>query len=273
MAGVQVLSLTTPSLHDLGPDSVELARCANDAVAEAIAHHPDRFQALATLPVGMPDEAALELERCVRTLGCKGTMLCGHVGHRSLDHTDLLPIFQSAAALKAAILLYPRAPAKTARNVYYSGFSPLVDAAFSCFGLGWHYDAGIQFLRLVLAGHFARFPNLQIILEHWGEMILFYAERIASMDRVSELNHSMATYFRRNLYVTASGMFMLHYLKQAARVVGRDRLLFSTDYPYQYRSSGDTRRFLENSGLDQADRQEFAHGNWEQLTGNLPHAF
>lgn len=104
-------------------------------------------------------------------------------------------------------------------------------------------------------------------------MILFYAERIASMDRVSELNHSMATYFRRNLYVTASGMFMLHYLKQAARVVGRDRLLFSTDYPYQYRSSGDARRFLENSGLDQADRQEFAHGNWEQLTGNLPHAF
>nr|WP_277355290.1 amidohydrolase family protein [Gluconobacter cerinus] len=69
---VQVLSLTTPSLHDLGPDSVELARCANDAVAaEAVAHHPDRFQALATLPVGIPDKAALELERCVRTLGSR----------------------------------------------------------------------------------------------------------------------------------------------------------------------------------------------------------
>ncbi|MCW2266755.1 amidohydrolase [Gluconobacter cerinus] len=60
----------------------------------------------------------------------------------------------------------------------------------------------------------------------------------------------MATYCRRNLYVTASGMFMLHYLEQAAPVVGRDRLLFSTDYPYQYRSGGDARRFLENCGLD-----------------------
>jgi hypothetical protein len=55
---VQVLSLTTPPLH-LGQESVELARRANDAVAEAIARWPDRLQALATLPVSMPDEAAL----------------------------------------------------------------------------------------------------------------------------------------------------------------------------------------------------------------------
>ena len=266
---VQVLSLTTPSLHDLGANSVDLARRANDAVAEAVARHPDRFQALATLPVAMPDEAALELERCVRTLGFKGTMLCGRVGHRNLDHTDLLPIFQIAAALKAPILLHPRAPDKVVRDAYYSGFSPQVDAAFSCFGLGWHYDAGIQFLRLVLAGHFDRFPDLQVILGHWGELVLFYAERIANMDRVSELTHSMATYFRRNLYVTASGIFMPHYLEQAARIVGRDRLLFSTDYPYQYRPGGDARRFLESCGLDEAERRAFAYGNWERLTENL----
>ncbi|GBR01673.1 hypothetical protein AOE01nite_29050 [Acetobacter oeni] len=129
---VQVLSLTAPSLHDLGPNSVDLARRANDAVAEAVARHPDRFQVLATLP----DEAALELERCVRTLGFKGTMLCGRVGHRNLDHADLLPIFQSAAALKVPVLLHPRAPEKAVRDAYYSGFSPQVDAVFSCFGLG-----------------------------------------------------------------------------------------------------------------------------------------
>ncbi|MBS1054351.1 amidohydrolase family protein [Gluconobacter kondonii] len=267
---VQVLSLTTPSLHDLGPDSVDLARRVNDAVAEAVARHPDRFQALATLPVASPDEAALELERCVRTLGFKGTMLCGRVGHRNLDHADLLPIFQSAAALKAPILLHPRAPEKCVRDAYYSGFSPQVDAAFSCFGLGWHYDAGIQFLRLVLAGHFDRFPNLQVILGHWGELILFYAERIANMDRVSGLKQSMTTYFRRNLSVTASGIYLPHYLEQAARIVGYDRLMFSADYPYQYRPGYDARRFLENCGLDQAATQGFAHGNWDRLTEELP---
>nr|WP_252349962.1 amidohydrolase family protein [Gluconobacter cerinus] len=126
---------------------------------------------------------------------------------------------------------------------------------------------------MVPAGYFDLFPDLQVTLKHWGELILFYAERIANMDRVSGLNSSMATYFRRNLYVTARGMFMPHYLEQAARVVGRVRLLFSIDYPYQHRSGGDARRFLENSGLDQADRQEFANGNWERLTGNLPYTF
>ena len=183
---MQVLSLTTPALHDLGPESVDMARRANDALAAAIARQPTRFQALATLPVAMPEEAALELERCVRTLGFKGTMLCGRVGARNLDHPTFAPIFQSAEALGAPVLLHPRAPDMAVRATYYSGFRPEVDAAFATYGLGWHYDAGVQFLRLVLSGTFDRMPGLQVILGHWGELVLFYAERLAAMDRVSD---------------------------------------------------------------------------------------
>ena len=264
---VQVLSLTTPALHDLGPESIDLARRANDAVAEAVLRWPDRFQALAALPVSRPDEAASELERCVRTLGFKGAMLCGRIGDRNLDHPDFRPIFESAAALGAPILLHPRTPAPAVRSAYYSGFTPEVDAAFAMYGLGWHYDAGIQFIRLVLAGTFDRLPALQLILGHWGEVVLFYAERLAAMDRVAKLQHPIATYLRRNLYVTASGMFLPHYLARAAAVVGVDRLLFSTDFPYQYRPGGDARRFLSDCGLSEADTAAFAHGNWSRLTG------
>ncbi len=263
---VQVLSLTTPALHDLGQESVELARRANDAVAQATARWPDRFQALAALPVAMPQEAALELERCVRTFGFKGAMLCGRVGDRNLDHPDLRPVFESAAALGVPILLHPRTPAPAIRSAYYSGFTPEVDAAFAMYGLGWHYDAGIQFIRLVLAGTFDRLPDLQVILGHWGEVVLFYAERLAAMDRVSGLAHPIGSYLRRNLYVTASGMFSPDYLARAAAIVGTDRLLFSTDYPYQYRRGGDARRFVEECGLDGRDMVAFAHGNWERLT-------
>lgn len=263
---VQVLSLATPALHDLGPESVDLARRANDAIAEAIVRWPDRFQALATLPVAMPAEAALELERCVRTLGFKGTMLCGRVGDRNLDHSDFLPIFKSAAALKVPVLLHPRTPAMAVRSAYYSGFTPEVDAALAMYGLGWHYDAGIQFIRLVLAGTFDRLPGLQVILGHWGEVVLFYAQRLSALDRVSGLEQPIATYLRRNLYVTASGMFLPDYLARAAAIVGADRLLFSTDFPYQYRPDGDARRFLAECGLDEADKTAFAHGNWERLT-------
>jgi predicted TIM-barrel fold metal-dependent hydrolase len=155
------------------------------------------------------------------------------------------------------------------RTAYYSGFRPEVDAALSMYGLGWHYDAGIQFVRLVLAGTFDRLPGLQLILGHWGELVLFYAERLAAMDRVSGLEQPIATYLRRNLYVTASGMFLPHYLERAAAVVGTDRLLFSTDFPYQYRPGSDARRFLENCGLTQPEKTGFAHRNWMRLTGEI----
>jgi predicted TIM-barrel fold metal-dependent hydrolase len=265
---VQVLSLTTPALHDLGRESVDLARRANDAVAQATARWPDRFQALAALPVAAPEAAALELERCVRTLGFTGAMLCGRVGDHNLDHPDLRPVFESAATLGVPVLLHPRTPTPATLSAYYSGFTPEVNAAFATYGLGWHYDAGIQFIRLVLAGTFDRLPNLQVILGHWGEVVLFYAERLAAMDRVSGLAHPIGTYLRRNLYVTASGMFSPDYLARAAAIVGTDRLLFSTDYPYQYRKGRDARRFLLECGLDGPDKAAFAHKNWERLTGS-----
>jgi predicted TIM-barrel fold metal-dependent hydrolase len=222
---------------------------------------------MATLPVAVPEEAALELDRCVKTLGFKGTVLCGKVGDRNLDDPAFAPIFQSAEALGVPILLHPRVPDPAVRAACYSGFAPEVEAAFATYGLGWHYDAGIQFLRLVLAGTFDRMPGLQMILGHWGELVLFYAERLAAMDRVSRLVHPIATYLRRNLYVTASGMFFPHFLERAAAVVGADRLLFSTDFPYQYRVGNDARRFLESCGLTEQARAGFAHDNWMRLTG------
>jgi len=263
---VQVLSLTTPALHELGPESIDMARRINDGIAEAIARHPGRFQAFATLPVSRPEEAAREFERCVDTLGFKGTMLCGRVGTRNLDHPDLLPIFAAAARLQVPVMLHPRTPTAAVREAYYSGFKPEVDAALSTFGLGWHFDAGIQFVRLLLGGTFDRFPDLQLILGHWGEMVLFYAERLSAMDKVAGLEQPIAAYLRRNLYVTCSGMFLPHYLQRAADIVGFDRLLFSTDFPYQYRPGRDAARFLDSCGLDWEAKAGFAHRNWERLT-------
>lgn len=264
---VQVLSLATPALHQLGPESADIARRVNDEVAAVVARHPTRFQALATLPVTMPEEAARELDRCVRGLGFRGAMLCGRVGTRNLDDPAFLPIFRHAEALGVPILLHPQVPAAEVRSAYYAGFGPEVDAAFATYGIGWHYETGVQFIRLVLAGVFDAMPRLQLILGHWGELVLFYAERLAALDRVAGLAQPVATYLRRNLYLTASGMFLPQYLKRAAAIVGTDRLLFSTDFPYQYRPGRDAGSFLENCGLDEDAKAGFAHGNWTRLTG------
>ncbi|WP_263411670.1 amidohydrolase family protein [Terriglobus tenax] len=264
---VQVLSVTTPALHNLEPEeSVLLAHRTNDLVAATIAKHPERFQGFATLPMAAPAEAALELERCVQQFGFRGTMLCGRTRDRNLDHPDFRPVLSTAARLGVPVFIHPQIPQRAVRDVYYSGFGEPVDTAFAAFGLGWHYEAGIQFLRLMLAGVFDEHPNLQIILGHWGEVVLFYLERLASLARVATLQRPVVEYFQKNLYVTPSGMWSEPYLQRTLEVVGPERILFSTDFPYQYRPGRQASSFLERISLSPEEKELFAHANWERLT-------
>ncbi|MGI4729799.1 MAG: amidohydrolase family protein [Janthinobacterium lividum] len=266
---VQVLSLTTPGLHNLGTESINLAKQTNDFVASIVQNKPDRFQGFAALATPAPKEAAKELERAVKNLGLKGAMLCGRTREKNLDHKDFWPIFECAEGLNVPLFIHPQIPQKAVRDIYYSGFDDQVDLAFSTFGLGWHYEAGIQFVRLVLAKVFDRFPNLQIILGHWGEVILFYLERLASLNRAGKLDRPFIDYARQNLYVTSSGMFSNSYLQRSVEIIGTDRILFSQDYPYQYRPGKDARRFLEEAPLSEDEKNKFAHANWEKLISKI----
>ena len=265
---LQVLSLTTPGLHNLAAEeSVALARRTNDVIAEAVAKRPDRFQGFAALPTPAPDLVPRELERAVQDLGLKGAMLSGRTRDKHLDHPDFRPLFECAAALGVPIFIHPQIPLRAVRDANYSGFSPDVDLALAAYGLGWHFEAGLQFVRLILAGTFDRHPKLQIILGHWGEVILFYLERLAALQRAAKLDKPIADYMRDSLYVTASGMFSVGYLQRCVEIVGIERILFSTDFPYQYRPGREARHFLEGAPLDKAGKEMFAHGNWERLTG------
>ena len=65
--------------------------------------------------------------------------------------------------------------------------APLVAYVPARLGIGWHYESGVQFLRLALAGVFDRFPDLQVLLGHWGEVVLFYLDRADWLAMQAEL--------------------------------------------------------------------------------------
>ena len=176
---VQVLSLTTPATQNLAAtDAVGLAREANDLVAATLRRYPDRFQGFAKLPTPGPVQAASELQRAVNDLGFKGAMLCGRTHERNLDHPVFTPIFEAAAELRVPLYIHPQIPQRSVRDAYYSGFDDRIDLILATGGIGWHFETGVQFIRLILAGVFDRHPDLQIILGHWGEVVLFYLERL-----------------------------------------------------------------------------------------------
>ena len=156
------------------------------------------------------------------------------------------------------------------RDVLYGGFGDPLDVFFATAGIGWHYETGVQMLRLVLAGTFDRHPDLQIILGHWGEVVMFYLDRINALSRVAaHLERPVADYLRGNVYVTPGGMYSQSYLQRAVEILGVDRVLFSTDDPFVPAPNGAARAFVDAAVLSAADRRKVAHGNWERLTGRL----
>jgi predicted TIM-barrel fold metal-dependent hydrolase len=263
---VQVLSHTFPATEGLSPsEAIPLARDANDSLAKAIAAHPERFAGFATLPTPAPDAAADELERTVRVLGFKGALVNGTTGGRFLDDPILLPILERASSLAVPLYLHPAPPPAPVRDAYYAGLAPSLSQHLAAGGWGWHVETGLHALRLILAGIFDRFPTLQVILGHMGEMIPFFLGRIdyALSPLATHLQRRVADYVLQNFSITTSGLFTVPPLLLVLQTMGADRVLFSVDYPYSLNTEG--RALLDAAPISATEKENISHANAERL--------
>jgi predicted TIM-barrel fold metal-dependent hydrolase len=114
---VQVLSVSGPGA-DLLPqaEAIPLARDLNDALAGAVAEHPDRYAGFAHLPMTAPEAAADELERTVTQLGLSGALINGVTDGRFLDDPGFAPILARAEALDVPIYIHPGIPPEPVRK-------------------------------------------------------------------------------------------------------------------------------------------------------------
>lgn len=269
---VQVLSLTSPGVQNLaGADAVHVAREANDALAEIVAAHPDRFQAFAAVPTPDAQGAAEELERALTSLRFRGALLNGRTGTINADDARFDDLYGVAERHRAPLYLHPQTPVEPVRQQYYDGFGDAGSSAFANHGIGWHYETGVQLLRMILGGVFDRHPDLQVVVGHWGEVVLFFLERFAAgVERSGlPLDRPIPDYFRQNVWVTGSGMLSERYARWSAEVIGADRILYSTDYPYIDTSGGRARSFLEGSPFTAEQQEAIGSEAWERLTGHL----
>ena len=277
---VQVLSLASPGVQNLtAADAVTVAREANNALAEIVNGNPERFQAFAAIPTPAPEAAAAELERAVTQLGFRGAMLYGRTGTLLADAPEFDDLYSTAERLRVPLHFHPQTPVQPVLDAYYSGLGG-VGMGLATAGLGWYYDLGIQYLRMIFSGVFDRHPGLQVIAGHWGEVVLFYLDHTGIMAHNAKLDRPLADYFRQNFWVTGSGTVSERYLRWTAEVVGTDRMMYSTDYPYTFgtrpggypfldTSGGVGRSFLEQAPFTQEEKAAIGAGNWERLTGHV----
>jgi uncharacterized protein len=262
---VQALSLTAPGVEQLdGEEAKAFARSTNVALAEAVRRHPTRFFGLAALPIGDPPTALAELERAVAEGGFKGIVINGHHRGRYLDDRFFLPVLARAEALKLPIYLHPTQSPKPVTEAWYGGLKPIVGEMMANGGWGWHIETALHVLRMILGGVFDAHPELQIVVGHMGETLPAMLQRVDVMaPAMTGLKKPISAYLRENVHYTFSGFNFLPAFLELVLQVGVDRIMFSTDHPYQ--SMADGHAFLDRLPVSDADREKIAHSNAERL--------
>jgi predicted TIM-barrel fold metal-dependent hydrolase len=264
---VQVLSVAGPGA-DLVPAAagIAMARDYNNALAEAVAHHPDRYRGFAHLPMTAPEAAADELERTVKDLGFHGMLVNGPTDGRFLDDPSFEPILARAETLDLPIYIHPGIPADSVRNAYYDGLPGNFSFTMALSAWGWHAETAIHTLRLVLSGALDRHPGLKIVIGHMGEALPFMLDRIdetTSATAKTLLRRSVKQTILDQVWITTSGFFTMAPFMAALMTFGADRIMFSVDYPFA--SNARARAFLDALPVSAADREKIAHGNADRL--------
>ena len=264
---VEVLSLASYTQWVKGDEAITLALNANNYLASLVKEHPSRFRFFATLPWSDPKAAADEMRRSARELGSVGVLIPGRpeIEASYLDDKKYEPVWQALTELDLPIYIHPGFPCRAVSDSYYKGFSNEVSMLLYTYGFGWHLEQGIQVVRMILAGVLERFPDLKIISGHWGELMPFYLSRFdqALPQECTKLPEAFSTYYKRNVWVTPSGIYDYDNMDFCISKLGIEHLLFSADYPYIPQDGA--RPFLENAPLTEADKELFAYRNAEKL--------
>ncbi len=264
---IQVVSHGANSPSSLNhPEAIDLCRMVNNDLAQQISEHPNRFKGFATLPLYDPAVAADELKRCVDELGFVGALTMGSCGGLFLDDARFEPVLAAAERVDLPIYVHPGMPQSAVSTPYYAGNWPAAaHFLFAGPGFGWHAEAGIHILRLILSGALDRHPNLKLLSGHWGEFVAGWLDRLDEVFGWGSIDSERAPseYYRSQVWATPAGMYNQNQLNFVVAEIGADRIIHSEDFPYVIRDN--VSDFLEQADLTDAQRNAIAHGNAEKV--------
>ena len=137
----------------------------------------------------------------------------------------------------------------------------------------YHYGVAPQALlalRLVFGGLFDRFPQVKVIMGHLGETLPYLLWRFDSRAKLYgvKLAKPPSQYIRENFMVTSSGMCSAEPLTCALSALGRDRVMFAADYPFE--SPQEAGHFIDSVPLENGVRNAICFDTAAKLL-KLPH--
>ena len=267
---VTVLSLAAPGTEPFEPSlGTKVAKATNDALAEAIGRHPDRYLGYATLAPKDADGAAKELERCVKDLGFRGWNTHSNFGDSYIDEKRYWPVLAKAEELGVPVYLHPTWPIIKEFQTYGMAL------AGPSFGFG--AETALVAMRLIIGGVFDAFPKLQIILGHYAEGLPFMFDRV---DRpylqghvrpdpavAPVLKRMPSEYLRDNFLASTSGNYSPAALACTVTAMGAGRMVMGSDYPFEDMKM--CTDFLDAQPMSDAEKEQLYWGTAAKIGMDL----
>jgi 6-methylsalicylate decarboxylase len=263
---VAVTSISTPGVH-MGDDACarSLARRCNELAAKLVQTRPNRFGGFACLPMPNVDASLAELSYALDVLKLDGVVLFSNSRGVYLGDALFEPVFEELERRRAVVFVHPNAsPDLTAHTLR------LPDAL-----IDFTADTTRAIANLHYSNTFARTPNVKYIFSHAGGTIPYLATRFGIVDEMGVIagaaeRGTAADTFRR-LYWDTALSWRDPVLDMLRAVVGIDRVLYGSDYPYLRRdlAIGSRAHIAETQALDDAERKSVLGGTAMTLLPRL----
>lgn len=277
---VQIICLPNPPIESLAspPLSTELAKLANDGMAELVRKYPDRFPGfIASLPMNDPEGLLVETKRAIKDLGAVGVQIFTNVLGRPLTRPETMPLFDLMAELDRPIWMHP------ARGADFPDYKGEPKSHYEIWWtFGWPYETSVAMAHLVFSGLFDRHPDIKIITHHLGGMIPYFEGRVGpGWDQLgTRTSDEDYTLILKKLKRPHLDYFKLFYADTAmfgareATICGikffsPERVLFGSDSPFDPEKGSAyirwTIELIDSLEISSADRQAIYEGNARRL--------
>ncbi len=259
---VQVMS-PTPMLfaYDAEPSiAMDWAAQINDMARDMCAHDPVRLQSMCQVPLQDVDRACAEVQRAMAT-GHVGVHLGNHVCGRNLDDPEIIRFLHFCADESIPVLVHPWDTMATERMPKY----------MLAWLVGMPAETHLAILSLVLSGAFERLPEqLKICFAHGGGN---FAAQIGRVDNAwhrrdlvrADCPHPPSTYANR--FSVDSAVFSDEALGLLLSVMGEDRIIMGSDYPFPLGEIDPGHLIDTSSHLSAEGRRKLLCGNAESFFG------
>jgi aminocarboxymuconate-semialdehyde decarboxylase len=240
--------------------AIKATQMVNEGIVAFCAGRPDRLKPFCSVPMANGNEAATELERCVKKLGFKGVEILTNIAGKELSDPTFAPFWKKAEELGVLVMIHPNGFTEATRlsRFYFNNV------------IGNPLETTIALHYLIFDGVLERHPRLKVLAVHGGGYLGAYPGRIdhawgARSDSHGALSQPPTTYLKR-VYVD-SVVFTAHQLAELVGFFGADHVLMGTDYPYDMAEYDPIGHIAGVEGLDAPTLAALAGGNAMKLLG------